>query len=101
MGKPFFEKAYGLADIENNIPNTVDTKFRIGSINKSYTDVLITQMVAKGKLSFDDKLSSFNLGFPREIGDKITLRHILTHSAGFSDIFIPQYLKHIRDYKRY
>ena len=98
-GKPVFEKAYGLADIEKGIKNTPGTKFRIGSINKSYTSVLISQMVEKGKLSYDDKLSKFDLGFPAAVADKINIRQILTHSAGFADIFIPKYLDNIRDYK--
>lgn len=98
-GQPFYEKAYGYADIEKKIPNTPETKFRIGSINKSFTATLITQMVEEGKLSYDDKLSKFNLGFSAEIGDKVQLKHILTHTAGFADIFIPQYLNNIRDYK--
>ncbi|MCB0853557.1 MAG: serine hydrolase, partial [Bacteroidetes bacterium] len=98
-GKPVFEKAYGLADIEKGIKNTPGTKFRIGSINKSYTSVLISQMVEKGKLSYDDKLSKFDLGFPAAVADKVNIRQILTHSAGFADIFIPKYLDNIRDYK--
>ncbi|MEM7368757.1 MAG: serine hydrolase [Bacteroidota bacterium] len=98
-GQPFFEQAYGLANIEKNIPNTMATKFRIGSINKSYTATLILQMVEQGKLSVDDKLSKFELGFPQKVGDKIELTHILTHTAGFSDIFIPKYINNIRDYK--
>lgn len=98
-GKPFFEQAYGMANMEKGIPNTMQTKFRIGSINKSYTSTLILQMAEQGILSVHDKLSKFDLGFPNSIANKIELRHILTHSAGFSDIFIPEYLNNIRAYK--
>lgn len=98
-GVPVFEKAYGLADIEKNIPNTAETRFRIGSINKMFTAILIMQMMSDGKLSPDDKLEKFGLGFPEEIAGKVTLRQILGHKAGFSDIFIPEYLDNIRAYK--
>ena len=98
-GKPIFEKAYGLADREQQIPNTIDTKFRIGSLNKSYTDVLILQLIEQGKIKLDQKLADFNLGFPADIAQKITIQHLLTHTSGFGDIFIPEYLDNIRAYK--
>ena len=98
-GNVNFKKSYGLADIENNIPNTTDTKFRIGSINKDYTAVLVLQQVQRGNISLDDKLSKFNLGFPNKTADKITVRHLLNHTAGFADIFIPKYNNNIRAYK--
>ena len=98
-GKAFYEKAFGWADRENKIPNTIHTKFRIGSINKSYTATLVMQMVEKGQLSYTDLLEKFDLGFPKEIASKITIRHLLTHTAGFGDIFFPKYLDNIRDYK--
>ena len=99
QGKPFYQEAFGYADIEKQIPNTLATKFRIGSINKDYTAVLVLQMVEAGKLSLDDKLDKFQLGFPAEVAGKITIRQLLSHTSGFGDIFIPQYIEHIRDYK--
>ncbi|HFA48624.1 MAG TPA: serine hydrolase [Bacteroidetes bacterium] len=98
-GKPIFQKAYGLADIKNNIPNTLQTKFRIGSINKDYTAVLILQQVQRGNIFLEDKLSKFDLGFPKNIADKISVRQLLSHTSGFGDIFIPEYLDNIRSYK--
>ncbi|MCB9348468.1 MAG: serine hydrolase [Lewinellaceae bacterium] len=99
QGQPFYQEAFGYADIDNQIPNTTDTKFRIGSINKDYTSVLVLQMVEAGQLSLDDKLEKFQLGFPAEVAGKITIRQLLSHTSGFGDIFTPQYLSHIRDYK--
>ena len=98
-GKPFYQKAFGYADIENKIPNTINTKFRIGSINKTYTDILLLQLMEKGKLSLDDKLSQYLGGFPKETSEKVTIKHLMTHTAGFGDIFIPKYINNIRDYK--
>lgn len=99
QGRPFYQEAFGYADIGNEIPNTLSTKFRIGSINKDYTAVLILQMVESGMLSLDDKLEQFRLGFPAEVAGKITVRHLLSHTSGFGDIFIPEYLDNIRAYK--
>lgn len=98
-GRPFYQEAFGLADEAKKTPNTPKTKFRIGSINKDYTAVLVLQQAEKGTFSLDDKLSKFDLGFPAAIADKIKVRQLLNHSAGFADIFIPEYLNNIRAYK--
>ena len=98
-GNKLYEKAFGKADIEEGTYNTLQTKFRIGSINKDYTAVLILQEVQRGNLSLEDKLSKFKLGFPENTAEKISIRHLLNHTAGFSDIFIPAYLNNIRSYK--
>lgn len=98
-GKPFYQEAFGLADEANKTPNTVNTKFRIGSINKDYTALLVLQQAERGTFSLDDKLAKFDLGFPAEVANKITVRQLLNHTAGFSDIFIPEYLNNIRAYK--
>jgi CubicO group peptidase (beta-lactamase class C family) len=77
------EKGYGKADIENDIQNTPDTKFRIGSLTKSFTAMAIMQLVEKGKLSLDDKLTKFIPDYPN--GDKITIHNLLTHTSGIFD----------------
>lgn len=99
QGEPFYREAFGYADIEKKASNTLATKFRIGSINKDYTAVLVLQMVESGKLSLEDKLEQFRLGFPAEVAGKISIRQLLSHTAGFGDIFIPEYMNNIRAYK--
>jgi CubicO group peptidase (beta-lactamase class C family) len=81
-GKVIFEKGYGLADVEKNIPNTPETKFMIGSITKQFTAMLITQLVEKGQLKLDNTISDFIPEFPKDIGDKITVEMLLCHSSG-------------------
>ena len=81
-GKIIFTKGYGLADVEKNIPNTTETKFMIGSITKQFTAMLVTQLVEKGKLKLDNRISDFVPEFPRDIGDKITIEMLLCHSSG-------------------
>ena len=79
------QKAYGLADREWNVPNSVDTKFRIGSNTKQFTAVCILQLEEEGKLNLNDKLSKYFKGF--EYGDTVTIHMLLTHSSGIQDYF--------------
>lgn len=91
--KVIYDKSFGLADIENKIKNTSATKTRIGSINKHFTAALVMQKIQSGKISLDDKLEKFELGFPKHIAEKITVRHLLQHRAGFADIFSNEYFE--------
>ena len=97
--KVIYDKSFGFADIEKKIRNTSSTKTRIGSINKHFTAALIMQKVQSGKVSLDDKLEKFELGFPKDIAEKITVRHLLKHTSGFADIFNNEYYKTYRSLK--
>ncbi|HEV7700565.1 MAG TPA: serine hydrolase domain-containing protein [Pyrinomonadaceae bacterium] len=91
-GKPLFNRAYGLADIANKVPNRLDTKFNLGSINKMFTRVAIGQMVKAGKLSFSDKLIKVLPDYPnRDVAEKITIGQIVTMTSGLGDIFTDSY----------
>ena len=81
-GEVIFTKGYGLADVENNIPNTPETKFMIGSITKQFTAMLVTQLIEKGKLKLDNTISDFTSAFPKDIGEKITIEMLLCHTSG-------------------
>lgn len=81
-GEVIFAKGYGLADVEQNIPNTLNTKFMIGSITKQFTAMLITQLVESGTLRLDNTISDFIPEFPKDIGDRITIEMLLCHSSG-------------------
>jgi len=87
-GKPIYEKAFGTANKDFNVQNRVDTKFNLGSMNKMFTAVAITQLVERGKLSFDDPLSKFFPDFPdKESAEKIKIKNLLTHTAGLGGYF--------------
>ncbi|GGI56960.1 serine hydrolase domain-containing protein [Winogradskyella haliclonae] len=79
-GEPLFQKSYGFADREWNIKNTMDTKFRIASISKLFTEVAILQLSESEKLQLDDTLSKYIIGYPR--GEEITIQQLLNHRAG-------------------
>jgi D-alanyl-D-alanine carboxypeptidase len=87
-GKVVLEKAWGLADREAGARSTVDTKFRIGSMNKMFTAVATLQLVEAGKLALDDTIGEHLPDYPNEeVASKVTVRHLLTHTGGTGDIF--------------
>ena len=91
-GKPIFHKAYGLASQEFNVPNHTDTKFNLGSISKTFTQMAIGQLVAKGKLDYDDTLGKHLPDYPnKEASEKVTVRQMLSMSSGIGDFFGPKF----------
>jgi len=86
-GKPLFEKGYGYADIDKHIP--VDPKatlFRPGSTSKLFTWTAVMQQVEQGKLDLDKDVNSYlDFVIPPYEGKPITLRNIMTHTAGFEE----------------
>ena len=83
-GKIVYQKGFGLADMEWNIPNKPDTKFRLGSITKQFTSTLVLQLVEEGKLSLEGKLSDYLPYYREDTGKKVTIHHLLTHTSGIS-----------------
>lgn len=85
-GTPFYTRVYGEASKRYNILNKLDTKFNLGSMNKMFTGVAIMQLVEQGKLSIDDKVGKFLPDLPhKEIADKVTIHHLLSHTSGMQD----------------
>jgi CubicO group peptidase (beta-lactamase class C family) len=76
-----FSKAYGSANLELNVPNTVDTKFRIGSITKQFTAAAILLLEERGQISVNDPVKRFYPDAPAA-WDKITIAHLANHSSG-------------------
>jgi CubicO group peptidase (beta-lactamase class C family) len=91
-GKVIFNAAYGPADRERVIPNTLDTRFRIGSMNKMFTATAILQLVQAGKIQLDASLGKYLTGYPnKDVATKVTIHHLLTHTGGTGDIFGPEF----------
>jgi CubicO group peptidase (beta-lactamase class C family) len=85
-GQPVLSQAYGFADRERKIPNTLSTPFLLGSINKLFTGLAIGQLVERGKLSYDDPLSKFLPDYPDpESAKRIKIKHLLSHTSGLPD----------------
>jgi CubicO group peptidase (beta-lactamase class C family) len=93
-GERIISKGYGMANYELSVPNTPETKFRIGSVTKQFTAVAIMQLYEKGLLNLDDTLDKYITDYPK--GDKVTIHHLLTHTSGIFDYTrIEGYLKNI------
>lgn len=94
-GKPVFEEAYGFADREHHIANTLDTRFRLGSMNKMFTATAVLQLVQTGKVKLDAPLATYLPDYPnKELASKVTIHQLLTHTGGTGDIFGPEFDAH-------
>lgn len=90
-----FENTYGYADVKNKIKADNQTRYKIGSITKTFTSVVILQLIEEKKLTLDTKLSRF---FPTiQNSEHITIDNLLSHSSGIysftNDLDYPTYAK--------
>lgn len=79
-GKQVYSKGFGYANMQNQMPNSQSTKYRIGSITKTFTAAIIMQLIEEGKILLDTRLSRFYPQIPN--ADKITIEHLLRHRSG-------------------
>jgi CubicO group peptidase (beta-lactamase class C family) len=80
-GQVIYQKALGMANLELNVPMQLDHVFRIGSIGKQFTAVVILQLMEQGKLHVQDDITKYIPDYPTQ-GHKITIEHLLTHTSG-------------------
>jgi CubicO group peptidase (beta-lactamase class C family) len=81
-GKVILSKGYGMANYELEVPNTPQTRFRLGSITKQFTSMAIAQLVERGLVKIEDPITKYLPDYPKETGDKVTVYHLLTHTSG-------------------
>jgi D-alanyl-D-alanine carboxypeptidase len=94
-GKVIYSDAKGQADRDRQTSNTLDTSFRMGSMNKMFTAAAILQLVQAGKVRLDAPLGTYVTGYPnRDVATKVTVHHLLTHTGGTGDIFGPEFDAH-------
>jgi hypothetical protein len=97
-GKVIFSGAYGLADREKKIPNKLDTRFRIGSMNKIFTATAVMQLVQAGKIKLSDPMGKYVKDYPnQDVATKVTIHHLLAHTGGTGDFFGPEFNQHRLD----
>lgn len=80
-GKPLVAKGYGYANVEWQIPNTPKTKFRIGSITKQFTSMIVMQLRERGKIKLEDSICLYYAPCP-DAWKPVTIHHLLTHTSG-------------------
>lgn len=100
QGTPVYHKAFGMADREKNIKNTVNTLFDIGSMNKTFTSVVVKQLIKEGKLRYSDKLVDYVDGFEDPLVADVTVEHLLNHESGFGDYHRDGYFELPRSEKK-
>lgn len=83
-GRKLYNKAFGKANLELNVPMTTDKVFRLGSLTKQFTAVCILKLAEQGKLALRDNLSKFIPDYPLN-GRTITIANLLNHSSGIKN----------------
>lgn len=77
-----YQNSFGLANRQFNIPNTIETKYKIASITKIFTSTLILQLFEQGKIDLNSPVKTYFHDYLGAGGDKITIRHLLNHTSG-------------------
>ena len=87
----FLSRGYGMANFEHQVANTSNTKFRIGSITKQFTAMLVMVLQEQGRLDVDDSIRK-HLAESPETWNDVTIHHLLTHTSGIpSYTSMPEY----------
>lgn len=84
-GSIVYKQGYGLANLEWHIPNQPDTKFRIGSLTKPFTALLVLQLVSEGKLRLEGTVADYLPYYRADVAERVTLHHLLTHTSGMGE----------------
>jgi CubicO group peptidase (beta-lactamase class C family) len=97
-----FTHACGEASKRFHVPNNIDTKFNLRSMNKMFTSTAVMQLVENGVVSLHDTLSKYldESWLPREVTDRITIHHLLTHTSGLGSYFNETYWNSSRELYR-
>jgi D-alanyl-D-alanine carboxypeptidase len=89
------QQVWGYADRGVSRKSTIETQFRLGSMNKMFTAVAVLQLVDSGRLSLQGTVGQYVPDYPnRDVATKVTVRHLLTHTGGTGDIFGPEFDAH-------
>lgn len=95
-GQILVQRAFGLANRDFDIPNTLETRFNVASLTKSWTATAICKLIEQGELSFDTTLDTF-LPYPTsDAAATIQIRHLLSHTSGLDGYFTEEFDKTAR-----
>lgn len=108
QGDVLVEAACGEASKRYHVANNIDTRFNLGSMNKMFTSIAISQLVERGKLKYSDSIDQFvdETWLPKDITRQITIHHLLSHTSGLGSYFNDKYwnssrllYRDVNDYK--
>lgn len=85
-GKTSYHKSFGLANIQLNVPNNNETKYKIASITKLFTSVLLMQLVEQGKIDLQQPIKTYLPDYTGEGAGKVTIHQLLNHTSGMVNI---------------
>ncbi|MGE5352251.1 MAG: serine hydrolase domain-containing protein [Acidobacteriota bacterium] len=90
-----YEKGFGHANLELGVPNTPETKFRIASITKTFTSLLVMQQAEEGKVKLNAKITSYIPDYPSKNGSRITIHNLLSHTSGIGHYdYVPHFFEY-------
>jgi len=94
--------AWGLASMRYGVPNQVDTKFNLGSMNKMFTAVAVAQLAEQGKLAYTDLVGRHLPDYPNAaVREKVTIHHLLSHTSGMGNHFTDEFIRGAKDQYRH
>lgn len=91
QGRLVFQKGYGMADLEKQIPNSPTRVYKASALSKQFTAAAIVQLAQQKKISLDDHLRKYIPEFPA-YGENITLNHLVYHTSGIRDYLVLMWL---------
>ncbi|GAA4203792.1 hypothetical protein GCM10022289_20620 [Pedobacter jeongneungensis] len=83
--KIIYHQSFGVAERSFNLPVKNDTKYQICSITKTFTAVLILQLMEQGKIDLDKKINTYLPSYKGESGSKVSIRQLLNHTSGMKN----------------
>jgi CubicO group peptidase (beta-lactamase class C family) len=86
-GRAVLARSCGMADKDQSIPNTVNTRFGLASVTKAMTATAVTQLSQQGKIAFDATLGTYLDGFPAQVADTVTIHQLLTMTSGMDNYY--------------
>ena len=100
-GKIIYEKGYGMANLEHDIPLSPDSVFRIASVSKQFTAACIARLALDKKLDLDASILKYFPELPADVYSSVTIRHLVHHTSGVRDYLTLAYLAGLEDYDYY
>jgi len=86
QGKMSYEKSFGLANIPFRVPNTTHTKYKVASITKAFTAIMILQLYEQNKIDLDGTIKEYLDSYTGPAGNKVTIRHLLNMTSGMRNM---------------
>jgi D-alanyl-D-alanine carboxypeptidase len=85
-GRTVYAKSFGWANRQHKVPNKIDTRYKVASITKAFTAVLILRLYEQGRVDLNKTVRTYLPDYAGEAGDKVTIHQLLNHTSGMANI---------------